>query len=274
MNKKKGIIAIWLLILLSSSLDIYGQSKQDKATAIFNKFKLEESLKYFVNIKLEQLKYLAIGNDSLRLVEIENQLTDDEFLKRIRAAFDEIFTDEEINDIYNFMQTSSFEKLFGSGQINKVISNQFVDINKELEEISNNLDETVETPIIKFEPIYVDREDGIYATIDSSPFSEDKNIKLEDYPSLTPKDMLEIKKIYSDDGDNGAEIEITFTKEGARKFYMLTKENIGLPLAIVIEKQIVSRPRVLTTIMGGKIFISGDFSENEIDRMIEKLKEK
>lgn len=45
-------------------------------------------------------------------------------------------------------------------------------------------------------------------------------------------------------------------------------------MAIVIAKQIVSIPIVNSEIIGGKASISGDFSEKEIDKMIEILREK
>ena len=57
-------------------------------------------------------------------------------------------------------------------------------------------------------------------------------------------------------------------------YNLLTKENIGKPVAIVIAKQIVSIPTVNSEIIGGKASISGDFSEKEIDKMIEILREK
>jgi len=90
---------------------------------------------------------------------------------------------------------------------------------------------------------------------------------------MTSKDILEVKKVYRSDNDQ-PEISIVFTKDGARKFYLLTKENIGKPIAIVISKRIVSMPTVNSEIIGGKANVSGDFSEEEIDKMIESLKEK
>ena len=102
---------------------------------------------------------------------------------------------------------------------------------------------------------------------------ESSDIKWEDIPSLTPEDILEAKKVYSS-YDERPEISILFTKEGAKKFQILTKENIGKPLAIVVANRIVSMPTVNSEIIGGRANISGDFSEEEIDEMIKILKEK
>jgi hypothetical protein len=272
-NRNFSLAAILLIFV---SLCSYGQNRTEKTITIINKLNLVENQKTNYKFQLEPLKYQATGNDSISLLEIEKQLTEEEILKRITSVFDETYNEGEINDIYNFIQTSAFEKLFKSGEIFKAISAKFSNIDLEIERIYNNFNEPIEKSTYKFEPISVDKEDGFYATIDYNSLIniQDKNVKLENNPSLTFKDIIEAKKTYRNSTDNKAEISITLTKEGARKFYLLTKENIGKPIAIVIERQIVSMPVVQSEIMGGKVNISGDFSEKEIDRMIETLKGK
>ena len=261
------------LILITTSLVSCGQSRQGKIEAIIKRLNLVENQKTNYKFQIEPFKYQATGNDSIRIAEIEKQLSDDEINKRISSAFNEVFSDKEINDIYDFIQTSAFEKFFNSGKINKAIASKFQDIDKEIDGITKDVSEPVEKPTKKkFEPIAVDRENGFYATVDYNNSTTDKEIKLEDRPSLTSKDILEIKKVYSKFNNNRPEISIVLTKDGARKFYLLTKENIGKPIAIVIDKKIISIPIVQSEIMGGKVSISGDFSEKEIDSMIEKLK--
>lgn len=260
------------LILISISLVSCGQTRQEKTVAIINKLNMIENQKTNYKFRLKHLIYQATGNDSIKIIELEKQLSDDEIVKRISSAFNEVFSDDEINDIYNFIQTSAFERFFNFGETYKVIASQFNDIDKEIEEITKNFSETIEKPTKRFEPIPIEKEDGFYATVDYTYSTEDKDIKLEDNPSLTSKDILEIKKVNSKYHDNRPEISIVLTKDGVRKLYILTKENIGKPIAIVIDNKIVSIPKVQTEIMGGKVSISGDFSEKEIDKMIEKLK--
>ena len=267
------------LILVSITLVSCRQSRQEKTIAIINKLNLIENQKQNYEFRLEPMKYQATGNDSIRIVDIEKQLADEEILKKISSAFDEVFSIDEINDLYNFIQTSAFAKFFNSGETYKIIASEFKEIDKEMEEITNNFSKSADNKIVdlprkKFEPMPVDKEDGFYATVDYTYSTEDKDIKLENNPSLTTTDILEIEKVYSKYNDNRPEISIVLTKEGARKFYLLTKENIGKPIAIVIDKKIVSIPKVQTEIMGGKVSISGDFSEIEIDKMIDKLKAK
>jgi preprotein translocase subunit SecD len=222
--------------------------------------------------QLEHLKYQFTGSDSIKIIELEKKMTEDEIVSRLNIAFIEVFRDEEILEIYHFVKTRAFEKFFNSRETHKIIDSKFIDIDKEIEEISNHIDEIVENPTNKFETIPVDRENGFYATVDYDFSAADKDIKLEDQPSLTLKDILEVKKDFSS-YNNRPEISIVFTKEGAKKFYLLTKENIGKPLAIVLEKHIVFMPLINSEIVGGKVSISGDFSEMEVDKMIEILKE-
>jgi hypothetical protein len=271
-TKKMKFIVI-VLILITTSFFSFGQSRQEKTDTIFRKLKLIESQKMNYKFQIEPLKYQVTGNDSIKIVELEKKITDDEVVRRLNIAFNEVLSDEEVNDIYHFIQSNAFEKFFNSGEINKIIASKFKDIDKEIEEITNSINEINEKPAKKFEPIAVDRENGFYAIVDYNFSEADKDIKLEDKPSLTSKDILEVKKVFSSYIDR-SEISIVFTKEGAKKFYLLTKENIGKPVAIVIEKHIVSLPTVNSEIIGGKASISGDFSEKEIDKMIEILKVK
>ncbi len=267
------------LISIAIALVSCGQSRQEKTIAVIHKLKLIENQKQSYKFQLEPLKYQATGNDSIRIVELEKQLSDDEMIKKISSAFDEVFTEDELNDIYNFIQTSAFDKFFNSGKIYTIIASKFKDIDQEIERITNNFNKSVnrqipESPIAKFKPIPIDKEDGFYATVGYTFSTTDEDIKLEKKPSLTSSDILKIEKVYSEYHNNRPEISIVLTKEGARKFYLLTKENIGKPIAIVIDKKIVSIPKVITEIVGGRVSISGDFSEKEIDEMIEKLKGK
>lgn len=273
MDKMKTRLLSIGLTLIFLSLMSCGQSRQDKTETIINMLNLVETQKTSYQFRIESLKYQATGEDSVRILELEKLLSDEEIVKRISASFDEILSDKELNDMYNFVQSSAYEKLFKSGELFKAISIQFSDINDEIDNITKNFSEQVERPSNRFKPIPIDKENGFYATVDYNYSMESSDIKWEDIPSLTPEDILEAKKVYSS-YDERPEITILFTKEGAKKFQILTKENIGKPLAIVVANRIVSMPTVNSEIIGGRANISGDFSEEEIDEMIKILKEK
>lgn len=58
-------------------------------------------------------------------------------------------------------------------------------------------------------------------------------------------------------------VGIQFNSEGARKFQEITKRNIGSPLAIVIDGQIITAPTVQQEISGGNAVITGNFTLEE-----------
>jgi len=265
-----------LFLTLFSVQNNYAQDREKKTNVIIDSLQTVESMKStYIEFGLKPLKYEATKEDSIKLIELENLLTDKEIRRRLIKGFNVAFTDNEINDLYSFINTTAFFKLLHSSIANKSISNQFKDIKTELDKITDNEDnknKINKKPIPKFEPIPIEREDGFYETVDYNPNSDKKDIQLEKRPSITKEDILEVKKVTNKQGKS--HIEISLNKNGARNFHILTKNNIGNPIAIVVDKYIVSLPTVNTTISGGKMDITGNFSNDEIDRMIEKLNDK
>ena len=120
-------------------------------------------------------------------------------------------------------------------------------------------------------PIPVDKEDGFYSVIDyDTRKNELKDLKLSAKVEISTREILEIKRV-KDQIDNNI-IDITLTNIGAKKFKKLTKKNIAKPIAIVLDKKLVSAPIVLNVIPKGKIQINGNFTEEEIDKIIFEVK--
>jgi len=67
-------------------------------------------------------------------------------------------------------------------------------------------------------------------------------------------------------------VEIEFNSQGAGMFSTVTTRNVGKPLAIVLDGKIMSAPNVREPIPSGKAQISGDFSIEEVQDMVIKLK--
>jgi protein-export SecD/SecF family membrane protein len=59
------------------------------------------------------------------------------------------------------------------------------------------------------------------------------------------------------------EIEVEFTGEGAAFFEEITGRNVGKPLAIFIDNDLISAPNVQEKITGGRAVITGQFSVKE-----------
>ncbi len=66
-------------------------------------------------------------------------------------------------------------------------------------------------------------------------------------------------------------VNLEFNKEGAEKFYSLTSKNINKPIAILLDKTVISAPNVKEAIGGGKAIISGNFSSKEVGNLVIKL---
>ncbi len=67
------------------------------------------------------------------------------------------------------------------------------------------------------------------------------------------------------------EVGLEFNKEGGDLFAEITEANIGEPLAIFLDDQLVSAPRVNEKITGGKASISGDFDLEQAKQLSSQL---
>ena len=249
----------------------YGQTKEKKINAIIDRLDIKNKTDF--TERLEYLKPQAKEADSVMLTEAENLLANREIREAIVQSFDEYFTDKEINELYKIVNSDVFKKLSNSS-----LYNSYSKLYKYMDEALDQIDHFIKSRKI-YEPPYeneltltpVEREDGFYATIDYDLDNGIQDLTLEETPSITKEDILDVKKEF----ENGYPyISVTLNEEGTKKFHLLTQENIGKPIAIVIDKHIVVSPTVQAPIPGGKIQISGRFSEEEIDQMINKLKDK
>lgn len=67
-------------------------------------------------------------------------------------------------------------------------------------------------------------------------------------------------------------IDLEFKPEGAGMFSNVTSRNVGKPLAILLDRKIISAPNIREPIPSGRAQISGDFSVEEVQDMVIKLK--
>ena len=118
----------------------------------------------------------------------------------------------------------------------------------------------------------VNRKNGFYTVTNYTQKNNDPaHYILAKEPALTKADIESVTKKASE--YSGFEMAIVFTPAGALKFKALSGANINKPIAIVIDKTLVSAPIVLAAIAGGTVSIAGGFREQQIDELIAKLKE-
>lgn len=66
-------------------------------------------------------------------------------------------------------------------------------------------------------------------------------------------------------------VSIVFDDEGAKLFEKITRENVGENLAIFLDGEILSSPRINEAISGGKAIISGGFKADEAKALAQNL---
>ncbi|MFM2423879.1 MAG: hypothetical protein RLZZ70_266, partial [Candidatus Parcubacteria bacterium] len=66
-------------------------------------------------------------------------------------------------------------------------------------------------------------------------------------------------------------VSISFTQEGGDLFEKITRENTGEQLAIFLDGEIISAPRINEPILGGRATISGGFTPDEAKELAQNL---
>jgi preprotein translocase subunit SecD len=79
---------------------------------------------------------------------------------------------------------------------------------------------------------------------------------------LTGADLKSASVVF-DQKTGKPSVQIEFTKDGDKKFADLTEKNVGKPLPIVLDNELVSAPVVQQKITGGSAVITGNFSLDE-----------
>lgn len=79
---------------------------------------------------------------------------------------------------------------------------------------------------------------------------------------LTGADLAEAGVTFDQNTGKPA-VSLTFTTEGGEKFAKITGDNVGKPVAIVLDEELVSAPNVQEKIIGGTAQITGSFTLDE-----------
>lgn len=80
--------------------------------------------------------------------------------------------------------------------------------------------------------------------------------------TLTGRDLQKAAVVF-DQTSGRPQVQIQFTPEGTKLFGQITRRNIGKPVAIVLDNQIISAPVVQTEIANGTAVITGSFTPDD-----------
>jgi len=107
-----------------------------------------------------------------------------------------------------------------------------------------------------------------------------RKYSLADFPELqfkatglSGKNLENAYVDYQSQGVGSPQIALQFDAEGTELFAQITKRNIGKPVAIFLDGEIISQPTVQNEIVAGQAVITGDFTMQEANDLVKRLNE-
>ncbi len=90
---------------------------------------------------------------------------------------------------------------------------------------------------------------------------------------LSGKNLKNASVDYRSQGVGSPQVSLQFDSEGTKLFADITKKNIGKPVAIFLDKEIISQPTVQNEIVAGQAVITGNFTMQEANDLVKRLNE-
>lgn len=120
-----------------------------------------------------------------------------------------------------------------------------------------------ETPILEFR----------LPKPESSTIASGTPVTLDEvfYPAELTGRYLSRAMVEFDQNTGAVLVGLEFTSEGSDLFAKITRENVGRPLAVVLDGAILSAPVIQSEITGGKAQITGNFTPDEAKALVRNL---
>lgn len=103
---------------------------------------------------------------------------------------------------------------------------------------------------------------------------------VEQFPSLqfkttglSGKNLTDAFVDYQSRGVGSPQIGLRFDDEGTKLFADITKRNIGKPVAIFLDQEVISQPIVQAEILNGQAVITGSFTLSEANSLVKRFNE-
>lgn len=192
------------------------------------------------------LKRILAGED---IAQLAQELSQDPGSKDIGGIVD-FYKQDQLDPAYADV---IFNKLQNGGVYNKVVESQFgYHIIKKLEERGTGADREVKSQHILF--------------LKQGADSQNNWINTE----LSGK-HLKTSNVTFDNTTGGAEVSLEFNTEGAQLFSDITSRNVGKQVAIFLDGEVITAPKVNEKISQGSAVISGNFSLSEAKQLSQRL---
>ena len=299
----KSISKLVLTFLLFNfmSCDAQNDIKNNKIIALNELIQIFYQL---TDIDLEQLdqRKKTTGDDHFE--KLKNSISKENLNKKTIQLFNQYFSDKEIDDLYldtkkaaaqhqnrnlldpepnqfksnlspelKIKKDTIYPKLFDEGYT------AFQNFKQQLYVLDSiNYDITASKNKARASHKEYNKPNGIYEALS---FAENQN--KEDYlNSITIKDLPGVPLTYTNlkkltiTPQQGSglfySIQINFNNADSKALSVLSTNNIGKPLVIIIDKKIVMAPFLMSAIDNGELSISGNMSYNKARTMVDNIK--
>lgn len=132
-------------------------------------------------------------------------------------------------------------------------------------DVDQAIKEIGKTPLLEFKLIDTSRISNVTDTdASTTPFVA---------TGLTGRYLKRAELVFGQGNGLSSEpvVSIEFNEQGGDLFADITKENVGKQLAIFLDGEMVSAPRINESITGGKAVISGNFTREEARSLVQNL---
>ncbi|KKS48771.1 MAG: Preprotein translocase subunit SecD [Candidatus Azambacteria bacterium GW2011_GWF2_42_22] len=124
-----------------------------------------------------------------------------------------------------------------------------------------------ETPILEFRLEKSGAEEFVSTIASGTPIALDDVF----YPAELTGRYLAHASVEFDPQTGVPLVGLEFTSEGALLFAKITHDNVGKPLAVILDGSILSAPVIQSEITGGKAQITGNFTPKEAKALVRNL---
>ncbi|MGD1003226.1 MAG: protein translocase subunit SecD [Minisyncoccia bacterium] len=141
----------------------------------------------------------------------------------------------------------------------------FVDL-AGISNVSDAINEIGQTPLLQFETVVQP-----IGSTGSSTLLDTQSSSTQYIPTNLTGQYVTGAQLTFDSTTNAPQVSISFNSQGATLFQQITAANVGKPLAIFLDGQLIEAPTVEQAISGGQAVISGGFTVATAQQLVERF---